>query len=200
MVSLSNEIKEYLSESFSGLSCSGEEFSKVEFDSCVFTECDFSDAHFNHCKFIDCHFVRSNVSNAKLNWSKFNDVLFEDCKVIGLDWTRASWQALIFGAPIGFKRCILNDSSFFGLALAELLVEDCKAYDVDFRTAALNQSNFTYSDLSSSLFGKTDLKGADFTEAVNYDINIFDNDIKGAKFTRLEASRLLECLEIELLD
>ena len=200
MISLSNEVKEYLSESLSGLSCSGENYSEIEFDSCIFTECDFSGASFSRCKFIDCRFLRSNVSNVKLNWSKFNGVIFEECKLIGLDWTRASWPGMMFSAPMEFKRCILNDSNFFGLALNELIVEDCKAHDVDFRTAILTQASLSYSDFSRALFGKTNLQGADFTEAMNYDINIFDNNIKGAKFTRFEASRLLECLEIELLD
>jgi len=140
------------------------------------------------------------MSNAKLSWSKFNGVMFEDCKLIGLDWTRASWPTMMFSAPMEFKRCIMNDSNFFGLTLNELIVEDCKSHGVDFRTAILAQASLSYSDFSRALFGKTNLQGADFTEAMNYDINIFDNDIKGAKFTRFEASRLLECLGIELLD
>ena len=38
-----------------------------------------------------------------------------------------------------------------------------------------------------------------FTEAVNYDINVLDNEIRKAKFSLYEAVRLLDCLEIELV-
>jgi len=44
------------------------------------------------------------------------------------------------------------------------------------------------------------LTGADFSEAVNYRINVFDNDLKKAEFSRYEAVSLLESLGIELVD
>ena len=77
---------------------------------------------------------------------------------------------------------------------------ECKAHEVDFRNGSFRDSEFSYTDFTLSLFGKTDLTGADFTEAVNYDIDIFDNKIEKAKFTRYEAVRLLNCLNVELLD
>jgi len=99
-----------------------------------------------------------------------------------------------------FYRCILNDSSFFELTLAELVMEECKAHDVDFRGTNLSQSTLKHSDLHQSLFGKTNLCGADFREALNYNIDIFDNELKGAKFSRFEAVRLLDSLGIDLED
>jgi hypothetical protein len=50
------------------------------------------------------------------------------------------------------------------------------------------------------LFGKTNLVSADMTEALNYNIDLHENNIKNAKFSRYEAMRLLDCLEIELVD
>ena len=55
-------------------------------------------------------------------------------------------------------------------------------------------------DFANSLFNGTDLSGADFTEAINYQIDVNRNKIKGAKFSRYEAVSLLESLGIELID
>lgn len=79
-------------------------------------------------------------------------------------------------------------------------MEECKAHDVDFRECNLTAASFTYTDFAHSLFRKTNLARANFTEAVNYDIDIQINEIKGAKFSRYEAARLLEGLGIELVD
>ena len=54
--------------------------------------------------------------------------------------------------------------------------------------------------VDSVLFEETDLSGADFTEAVNYTINILHNSIKKANFSRFEAVSLLEGLDIVLVD
>ena len=87
-----------------------------------------------------------------------------------------------------------------GLKLDEMVLEGCKAQDVDFREGKFNRANFSYSDFRHSLFGRTELMEADFSEATDYDIDIFNNKIKGAKFSRDEAIRLLNGLDITLVD
>jgi len=71
---------------------------------------------------------------------------------------------------------------------------------VDFRDADMHQADFQNSDLRASLFGGTDLREANFEGALNYVIDVYQNDIKQAKFCRDEAIGLLESLDIELLD
>ena len=87
----------------------------------------------------------------------------QESKLIGIDWTRASWPRHVFHAPIGFYQCLLNDSSFFGLNLDELRIEACKEQDLDFREGHFCRANFRDTDLARSLFGNTHLIGADFT-------------------------------------
>lgn len=87
-----------------------------------------------------------------------------------------------------------------GLRLKGLVIEDCRAHDVDFRDGDFDGASFTDTDFSNSLFNKTSLIGADFSEATNFDINIRNNQIKKAKFCRYEALRLLDCLGVELVD
>jgi fluoroquinolone resistance protein len=200
MTDLTDTQSEYISLTFTGLNWSRRDVTVKEFDGCTFKECDFSETVFSKCKFIDCQFFQCNLSLAKITLSKFSDVAFDECKMVGMDWTKAAWSSLALASPIKFHKCILNDSSFFGLNLEELAMEECKAHDVDFRECNLTEANFSYTDFAHSLFKKTNLARANFAEAINYDIDIYVNEIKGAKFCRYEAARLLEGLGIELVD
>jgi uncharacterized protein YjbI with pentapeptide repeats len=200
METISNDIPEYYAKTFSGLILSGRTVDAKEFEECEFKGCDLSGAILTHCKFIDCHFVACNLSLAKVTSSKFREAVFDECKAVGINWTHAVWQKLATSSPLKFRKCIVNDSSFFGLTLEEFVLEECKVRDVDFREATLSAAQCRGSDFSNSIFGKTNLSGADFTAAENYDIDVFDNEIKGAKFSRFEAIRLLDCLQIELVD
>ncbi|MDH5219220.1 MAG: pentapeptide repeat-containing protein [Gammaproteobacteria bacterium] len=192
--------KEYLSIQFNCLDLSYEEISATNFESCIFTDCLFTEAVFDKCKFVDCQFLKCNMSVINPGYSKFLDVIFDQCKLVGVDWTKAAWSSFVVSSPINFYKCILNDSSFFGLTLEEISIKECKAHDVDFREGNFSEANFAYTDFTNSLFNRTKLMGADFTEATSYDIDIYLNEIKRAKFSRFEAIRLLDSLEVELLD
>jgi len=192
--------QEYFSKTFDGLDVGGSHLSEVIFEGCAFLRCNFSEVSFYKCKFVECTFTASNLSNVVVSHSKFLDVDFHESKVIGIDWTKADWPRFSFSAPFKFTECILNDSSFFGLNFTELTAEHCKAHDVDFRNGNFSKANFSYTDFAHSLFLKTNLKEADFSEAQNYSINIFENEIAGARFSRYEAISLLDCLNIELVD
>lgn len=191
---------EYFSKTFSNLDVAGASFSDIIFEGCSFHSCNFSDAKLYKCKFIDCEFSTSNLSNINISYSRFLDVSFHESKLVGVDWTKADWPRHNLSASIKFHDCIINDSSFFGLGFSELILEHCKAHDVDFRNGNFTKATFCYTDFTNCLFSKTNLREADFSEAENYDINIFNNDISGARFSRLEAVRLLDSLDIELVD
>lgn len=190
----------FYSKHFDGLAGQGLECNGLEFESCYFTDCDITAGIFKACKFIECVFIRCNLSLVKVPQSVFSDVKFEECKLVGVDWTRAGWSRVVFATPFNFFKCIINDSSFFGLVLDEVTLDSCKAHDVDFREASLRQAVFTDTDLAHSLFGKTNLSEANFSGAVNYDIDVFENVITGAIFSRYEAVRLLMGMGVELVD
>lgn len=191
---------EYWSQTFEALDFSGTEIASKEFDGCTFRGCDFSEATLKRCNFVDCEFSKCNFSLVKIEYSKFSDVLFNESKLVGVNWTKVSWPRLVFSAPIKFYKSIVNDCSFYGLSLQEIVLDGCKAHNVDFREGDFSNANFTYTDLTGSLFANTNLSGADFCEASNYDIDIYQNQIEGAKFSRFEAVRLLDSLKIELVD
>ena len=200
MDDIDSDKKEFYGQAFCDLDFSSREIAGKEFDNCSFESCDFSDAIFKKCEFIDCTFTKCNLGFLNAGNSKFTDIVFQDCKAIAIDWTKAYWRGLRLGSPLVFRRCMINSSSFYGLNQAKIVIEDCRAHDVDFREANCSGANFSHTDLANSLFNNTNLAGADFSEAINYDININNNVIKNAKFCRHEAIRLLESLDIKLVD
>lgn len=188
----------YLSQHFKDLDWSEKNVDSTEFDNCTFSGCNFSHASFTQCKFHECHFIRCNLSLLKVAKCSFFDTFFEETKAIGINWTHAAWPNIKLVSPLRFNKCILNDSSFLGLSLAEMIMTECKAHDVDFRDADFTEADFSHTEFTNSLFNKTILKEANFAEAINYNINIFQNDVKRAKFTLPEAMSLLQHLDIEL--
>jgi len=200
MNTYSDSTTEYYGSHFIDLDFSKREMASKVFEECEFKRCDFSAAALTQSKFVDCTFLECNLSLAKVKASKFSGVEFNECKAVGINWTAAAWSKLITAAPLKFRKCILHDSSFFGLTLVDFVIEECKARDVDFRETNLSDALCCHTDFTGSLFSRTNLSGADFTDAIHYDIDVLNNEIKGAKFSRYEALRLLDSLEIELVD
>jgi fluoroquinolone resistance protein len=200
MSTLLDESNEFVSRTVKSLALADGKTSAKVFEECEFKDCNFSAALFSKCKFVDCTFVNCNLSNAKVIESKFLNVEFSQCKVIGINWTEAAWPRIAVDPQLTFRNSILNDSSFFGLKLHEIVIHDCKAHGVDFRGADMTRANLTHTDLQRSLFGKTTLTEADFAEATNYSIDVLDNSVDKARFSRHEAFGLLSGLDIELID
>jgi uncharacterized protein YjbI with pentapeptide repeats len=192
------DAKEYDDTAFRNLELAGTVIDGIRFRDCSFARCDFSAATLARCRFSDCEFVDCNLSLARLTGSGFSGVGFTDCKLVGIDWTAAHWPTVRMAGALAFVRCALNDSSFFGLDLRELKAIDCRAIDVDFTEACCEDADFSHTDLRDSLFRKTRLARANFAEARNYRIDVFDNDIKRARFALPEAVSLLHGLDIEL--
>lgn len=191
---------EYLSHKFEEVLANLSDFSDISFDGCTFVRCDFSESKFDHCVFVDCEFIDCNLSVVQWSFTKLNDVVFRGCKLIGIDWTRVDWPQLSFSAAVQFHHCLLNDSSFMGLRLPELILTHCRAHDVNFREADFTEANFTETDFTYSQFSRTNLTRADFTGAINFSINLYENELKEAIFSRFEAPCLLEAIGIELVD
>ena len=172
----------------------------TEFEECTFVDCNFSEATFEKCNFINCSFTRCQLSLINLPYTRLFNVNFLECKLVGVDWTRATWSQYHKDFEISFRQCILNDSSFFGLTLQGLVLDECKVHDVDFREGDFSKAVMTYCDFTHSLFMSTNLQAANFTESSQFLINVLENQLQGAKFSKFEAVYLLESLGIELVD
>lgn len=191
---------EYQDEDFHELDLQGATLEAGKFHDCRFTRCNFSETVLQRCRFNDCEFIDCNLSLAKLTGSGFTNVTFTGCKLVGIDWAAAYWSAVRMPGALSFDRCVLNDCSFFGLDLRELKLIDSRAFDADFTDAHCEDADFQRTDFRDALFRKTRLARANFSEAQNYRIDIFNNDIKGARFSLPEAIALLDSLDIELAE
>lgn len=189
---------QYLNQNIQDLDFSKEKLESKEFDNCIFIECNFSETTFFKCKFYECLFKSCNLSLVDFSQSSFFDTVFENSKAIGINWTKANWPKVKLSSPLQFYQCTLNYSSFFGLYIREIRIEECIAEEVDFREADCASANFKQTDFLNAQFMKTNLEKADFTDAIQYHIDVFSNSIKGAKFSVPEAMNLLNCLEIEI--
>src|SRR5262245_27055187 len=98
---------QHYAKHFKGLQHATVVFKGKEFEECEFKGCDLSNATLSHCKFIDCRFFECNLSLARVTSSKFREVEFDGCKMVGINWTQAIWQSLATSAPLKFRKCIV---------------------------------------------------------------------------------------------
>jgi uncharacterized protein YjbI with pentapeptide repeats len=194
-----DEQEEYIDRAFDGLILKEKVFTAKRFYNCVFRNCDFTGAVFSCCKFSECRFESCNLSLVKVTGSDFGGGLFKDSKLVGVNWTGASWPRIKLTEPPRFAHCVLNDANFMGLPLSGIRMTDCLAKDADFREADLSDSDLSGTDFTASLFGGTDLTNADLTRAKNYAIRLADNKVKNAKFSMPEAMALLYCMNIKIV-
>lgn len=158
-----------------------------------------SEGKWRFCIFDECEFIDCDLSLLILNNSQFHSAIFIRCKLLGVDWTQADWTTHL-GKPPKFKDCILNSGSFFGLALGAIQLLNCIVHDVDFTESSLVKARFIGSELNQSRFYNTTLTSADFTQAQGYQIDVRQNRVDKARFSRIEALGLLGALGIELVD
>lgn len=189
---------DYDTQKFKGVQCQQEELAFKEFDGCTFTDCSFRETMFRNCVFRECRFKGSDLSLISVENCSFIDTTFEDCQLIGVNWTEANWNDKGFLKQIDFTNCVINYSTFFGLKLTDMKLADCLAKEVDFVEADLSGASCVRTDFLNSRFHQTDLTRADFTEAINYSIAPNSNTLKETKFSLPEAMSLLYGLDIIL--
>lgn len=167
----------------------GKTFEECEFTGCFFLGGSFRDVTFNECVFRDC-----NLSNIPLMQANMGEVLFEECKLVGLDFS--SCKKLLFS--IKPDHCILQMCNFSNLKMNDLSFKGSQFMDCDFYETNLSDTDFSNCNLKGSLFEQCDLSGADFRQATNYTISPDQNKLKKAKFSMPEVLSFLAPLEIEI--
>ncbi len=166
----------------------GKSFEECEFDGCSFIDCRWQKCRFLSCKFNECILSAINPLD-----SRFIQIKFTNCKVIGFDWTKA--QKI---DELDFNGCQINYSNFKLLKLPKIKIVKCEAKEADFTETDLSEGDFKNTDFEKSRFFKTNLSNADFRGAKNYSIDVKNNTLTKAKFSVPEAWSLLNSLDIVL--
>ncbi|MCP4610038.1 MAG: pentapeptide repeat-containing protein [Planctomycetes bacterium] len=192
---ITNE-QEYYGQKFQNIHLELGGIAKSKFTDCTFVRCAFGSVALSNCRFTNCTFQECDLSLAQLFGSSFPSTVFENSKIIGIDWTQSNWSNIGLSHLSGFFDCILSHSTFIGLDLKGIQMKNCIANEVDFRDTNLSKANFQGTDLARSLFGNTNLTEADLSQARNYDIDAHNNIVKQAKFSLPEAMALLYRMDI----
>lgn len=195
---LSDGALEYERKTFRKLEATGRRITGKTFQECSFVNCVLNETHFEGCKFYNCTFKSCDLSLMKVHNCVFAEVRFEDTKVVGINWTEATWGKHSLLSAIHFSECTLNYSTFIGLKLNKLSLVRCLAKDVDFSEADLTGANCEGTDFSDSRFHHTNLTEANFSKATHYQIAATYNTLKKTRFSLPEAVALLRSLDILL--
>ncbi len=194
---------EYTGQTFKAETYTQEELIGTNFEDCTFVECNFTESVFKNCRFQQCKFENCDLSMAKVKGSIFRGVEFVKCRLLGINWTDASWgrkDTFQLIRSVDFDECILNFGSFFGLTLKNLRIIKCTAREVDFSEANFSKADFSGTDLQGSIFRNTTLEEANLVSAKNYSLSPTHNKITKARFSLPEAMALLYNLDIVLAD
>ena len=151
---------------------------KGEYENCHFINCDFPEGDLSEIRFVECQFVGCNLSLANIKQTTFFDVLFKDCKMLGLRFDLCRELGLSFR----FENCRLDHSVFFKRKLKKTVFNDSVLTDVDFTDGDLTASVFDKCNLSGAVFENTVLEKVDFRTSFNYTIDPDLNRVKRAKF------------------
>lgn len=162
------------------------------FDNCTFTNCDFTNANIEACTFTDCVFNNCNFSMTNLSQSTFDNAEFTNSKILGVKFNHCN--DFIF--KVGFCNCILDYSSFEKRKMSKTLFKDSSLKGVDFGYTNLEQAQFINCDLTETIFYSTNIQKADFTSAHNYIVDLTQNQIKKARFSKDGLAGLLNHFDI----
>lgn len=188
----------YVNELFRGNVFNHQTLSAKSFANCTFSQCQFIEAHFSKCKFYECKFIQCELNHITVKGCTFFDITFEECQAQHIFWPDAIWPKSKTAANLKFYQSNISHSSFATLNLKEMMLIQCLAHAVDFQQTDCAGAKFTQTDFKGSIFNKTNLMAADFSQAINYDIDVFENTLKHAKFNMPDAIKLLDSLELEL--
>jgi fluoroquinolone resistance protein len=169
------------------------------FHNCTFSHCNFAETIWQECHFYECLFQNCDLSLVQFKNSAFVSTLFDQSKVIGVNWTDVAWGGMS-PRKIDFEGCNISYSTFIHLKLPAIRIKNCIAHDADFAEADLTGADCTGTDFAEARFLHTNLTKANFVGARNYAIAPAINTIKKAKFSLPEAVSILRLMEIVLIE
>lgn len=114
----------------------------------------------------------------KMTKTVWNDIVFKDCKMLGIRWDVC--DPFAFG--ISLQGCLSGHSSFYGLKLKNAKFQNTQLQEADFTGCDLSGSVFANCDLLDATFDDTNLEKADLSTALHYTIDPERNKVKNARF------------------
>lgn len=166
----------------------------MEFEKCLFQNFNLQELTAKNTRFIDCHFIHCNFSNAIFTNSSFKDVQFENCKLLGINWT--SCKSI---SHLHFSRCFLDYSSFREMDLRLCHWDECEMKTLDFSQSNLANTRIIHCNLQDTAFHQTNLEKADLTDSFNLHLDLRENKLKHAIISTSAALSILETMGIKVI-
>ncbi len=161
------------------------------FENCTFQQNDFSGSSFQ-----DCRFQNSLLNLVDLTGVRLNGVEFVDSKLMGLSFFLC--DSLLFS--LSFKKTKLFRCLFTQLKpKVPLKFEECQLEECDFSEAKIKGSSFIRCRLPQTRFHQADLTESNFTESIDFNIDITTNKINKCKFSASEVHSLLNVFDLEIM-
>ncbi len=162
-----------------------------EFDHCKFIDCDFVHAEIRKTVFSNCRFCHCDLTMTKF-FSSLRDVQFEECKMMGTDFSHINR----FSGGFEFRACMLRYCSFIALKLKATRFRKCQIVECYFDDSDMKESVFDDCDLSGTSFDRVNLEKADFSSSYNYSINPLLSRLKKTIFSQNGLRGLVSHLDI----
>ena len=187
-------MEEYFEEEFKGEVIEGKVIGKVIYEDCHFKNCQFVGVTFQETIFRECTFQDCVWSLIKLNATRMQGVYFIDSKIMGTSFS----QIHPLSPSIRFTGSKLELCNFVGLELKDFTLSESIATECAFWSCNLDEADFSKSQLQGVAFEDCSLKKADFRGAKGYELNPWENRVKGAKFSQPDVIGLLKGLSIDI--
>lgn len=190
-------MKSFSNKIFTDISKDHAEIVGCEFLDCTFEKCKFTDCTFIDCIFSECCFNDCTITNMQPKDTNMVFATFIGCAVVGVNWTALQSGSIV--SPIQkFDKCYLKYNNFEDISFKKFDFLQSSLIDCVFMKCDLSESNLKNCNLQNTEFSDCDLRKSDFRKASGFNINLFNNRIKGAKFSYPEVINLLNPFDIKI--
>ena len=172
----------------------GFSFTEKRFSNCVFAGCDFTDADLAQAVFERCRFEDCNLSNPSIERAAFDSVVFDGCKLVGLQFRLVNQ----FAFAVAFHRSTLRACVFDGVRMQKTRVSDCELIDCSLIASDFRGTSFENTRFRGTRFEEVNLENASFRNASGYEIDPGRNRLRNALFSSPEVLALLHHLQIRI--
>lgn len=175
-----------------------EEIQNMCFTDCEFYNCTIHEIALVGCNFSSCRFYNCTVLNVEFQDTDMLNCEFYQCMLVGINWD--SLKPRYHGSlPFSVLQvCELRYNIFTRLKLKEFSFRESNLEGSCFVDCNLQGAIFTECNLTDTSFVKNNLTKANFLDVLNCRVNIYENIIKNAKFSYLDAIALLTEIGIVL--
>ncbi len=192
------EEKYFENQKFEELKFDAEQLEGYEFFDCEFDSCVFNDCKITRCRLSNCKFNKCSITNIETKSTYISDTEFFNCNLMGVNWS-VLVPSGHFSEPISkIQNCNLKYNTFINMTFRKIQFNDNTIIHSTFGECKLVESGFKNCKLDRTEFIKCDLRKADFRDATGYEIDVFTNTLRDARFSFPEAINLLNSLNIRI--